>query len=69
VLRATEADDDVVVFAFVFQGGEPDDWELEPVLVEALGQDGAADALATFAGMLKGDQQSWAFTRVLLDDA
>jgi hypothetical protein len=67
VLRASEADDGVVVFAFVFEGGEPDDWELEPILVEALGQDGANDALATFAGMLKGGQQSWAFTEVPLD--
>jgi hypothetical protein len=69
VLRATEPDDDVVVFAFVFDGGQPEDWELEPLLVEALGQDGAADALATFAGMLKGEQQGWAFTQVRLDDA
>ena len=69
VLRATEPDDDVVVFAFLFEGGEPEDWELEPLLVEALGQDGAADALATFAGMLKGEQQGWAFTQVRLDDA
>jgi hypothetical protein len=67
VLRATEADNGVVVFAFVFQGGVPDDWELEPILVEALGQDGADDALAAFAGMLKGEQQSWAFTEVPLD--
>jgi hypothetical protein len=67
VLRASEADDDVVVFAFVFEGGQPDDWELEPILVEALGQDGANDALAAFAGMLKGEQRSWAFTEVPLD--
>ena len=69
VLRATETDDDVVVFAFVFEGGEPEDWELVPILVEALGQDGADDALGTFAGMLKGDQQNWAFTHVDLGDA
>jgi len=69
VLRATEADDGVVVFAFVFEGGQPEDWELEPILVEALGREGASDALATADGMLKSDQQGWAFTKVSLDDA
>ena len=69
VLRATEADDGVVVFAFIFEGGEPEDWELDPILEEHLGPDAAADALATFEGMLKGEQKGWAFTPVRLDDA
>ena len=69
VPRATEAEDGVVVFAFVCEGGRPEDWELDPILEEALGPDGAADALATFAGMLRGDQRAWAFTRVPLGDA
>ena len=68
VLRATEVDDGVVVFAFVCEGEDADHWDMEPMLVEALGQDGADHALARFAGMLKGgDQQGWTFTEVPFD--
>ena len=65
VLRADTAEDGVVVFAFVFQGS-PDDAELDPVLEEALGADGAERELAAFTSMLKGEQRAWAFTEVPL---
>ena len=68
-LRATEVEDGVVVFAFVCEGESRDDWALEPVLREALGEQGAADALATFAGFLKEEQRNWFFTPVTFEGA
>src|SRR3954471_17792547 len=68
VLRATEADDGPVVFAFVCEGGAPGDWLLNPVLEEALGQEGAKQALATFSGMLREHQRGWWFNPVNFDD-
>ena len=69
VLRATEADDGAVVFAFVCEGGTPDDWDLRPLLETALGTAGADRALEQFADMLRGDQEAWFFTPVALDRA
>jgi hypothetical protein len=69
VLRATEADDGAVVFAFVCEGGAPGDWLLNPVLEEALGQEGAKQALATFSGMLQENQRGWWFNPVNFDGA
>lgn len=69
VLRATEADDGAVVFAFVCEGGTPEDWELDPVLEEALGSEGAGKALATFTECLQEEQTGWSFTPVPLDGA
>ena len=42
VLRSTDAVDGVVNFVFLFQGGPLEDWDLEPMLEEALGVDGVA---------------------------
>ena len=67
VLRATEADDDVVVFAFVFDGGTPEDWDMRPYLEKALGPAEADRALERFEGMLRGEQRSWSFEPVGLD--
>ena len=68
VLRATEADDDAVIFAFVCEGGVPEDWDLLPVLEHALGRAAAELALERFGGMLRGgEQQSWFLEPVALD--
>ena len=40
VLRATEAEGGVITYAFLAEGGEPADWELEPLLERALGAEG-----------------------------
>ena len=61
VLRATEADDDAVVFAFVCEGGVPEDWDLRPYLEKAHGPEEADRALERFASMLRGGQQAWFF--------
>ena len=59
VLRSPVADDGVVPFVFLFTGDDPDDWELEPLLEQALGAEGAARALAAMGDMLTEDQSGW----------
>ncbi len=61
VLRATDDDDGTVVFAFVCEGGSPEDWDLRPYLEKALGATDADRALERFASMLRGGQQAWFF--------
>ena len=67
VLRAEEVDDGVVVFAFLIEGGTPEDWELEPVLEKALGPQGAEDTLREFSAMLRKEQYGWSFRHVDFD--
>ncbi len=69
VLRGTEAVDGVVVFAFLFDGGTDDDWDLRRLLEEALGPEGADRALADMQGMLTRDQYGWWLAPVPLDGA
>jgi hypothetical protein len=66
VLRATDAEDGVVVFTFIFDGGGPSEWELEPLLVRALGADGAQLAMAGLSAMMKGPQYGWILNPVHL---
>ncbi len=66
VLRAREADGDTVVYAFLFYGETEDDWELEPLLTDALGSEEAQRQLRVLESMYKGDQNSWAFDSVVL---
>jgi hypothetical protein len=67
VLRVTEAAEDTVVFAFVCEGGDPDDWDLRPYLEKALGSAEADRALERFDGMLQRGQQAWFFEPFGLD--
>jgi hypothetical protein len=66
VLRATEEDDDTVIFTFIFRGGDPSDWHLEPLLEQALGSDGAQRAMARLSGMMKREQYGWILAPVHL---
>ena len=67
VLRATEPDEGTVTFAFVCEGGAPDDWDLRPYLETALGAEEADRELGRFAGMLQGEQQTWFLDPVEFD--
>ena len=67
VLRAAGGDEGTVVFAFVCEGGAPDDWDLRPYLETALGREEATSELERFAGMLQGEQQSWLLAPVDFD--
>jgi len=69
VLRATEADDGTVVFAFVCEGGRPEDWDLRPYLEQALGASEADRALERFDSMLRGEQTAWFFEPFEPDEA
>jgi hypothetical protein len=40
-----------VIFTFIFRGGDPTDWHLEPLLDQALGSEGAQRAMASLSAM------------------
>ena len=67
VLRAAEAEEGVIPFAFLFDGGEPTDWELQPLLERAMGPEAAAEALSEMSRMLQKEQYGWPVTSVRLD--
>ena len=67
VLRTGDADEGTVTFAFVCEGGSPDDWDLRPYLETALGAEGADRELERFADMLQGGQQTWFLGTVEFD--
>jgi hypothetical protein len=64
VLRSAVQDDGVVPFVFLFAGGDPAEWDLQPLLEQAHGADGAARALAAMDEMLEGEQLGWPVTEV-----
>ena len=57
VLRSEPADG-AVPFIFLFSG-TPEESELQPLLEQALGRQGAEQALADMAAMLVQDQLAW----------
>lgn len=59
VLRAAQPETGVVVFAFLLRGGEERDWDLLPLLEEALGAEGGQRALQDMQGMMHGEQYGW----------
>jgi hypothetical protein len=67
VLRGTETEDGEVVFAFLFDGGTDDDWDLSSLLEKALGPEDSERALADMHQMLMQDQYGWWFAPVRLD--
>ena len=44
----------------------PSEWELEPLLVQALGADGAQRAMADLSAMMTGPQYGWILNPVHL---
>jgi hypothetical protein len=69
VLRATDTEDGVVVFAFLFDGGTDEDWDLRALLEKALGSADADRALAEVEPMLTREQYGWWFSPLRLDGA
>ena len=49
--------------------GTPEDWELDPVLEEVLGPEGAENALVTCTEFLQEEETGWSFTPAHLDGA
>jgi hypothetical protein len=66
VLRATEEEDGTVIFTFILRGGDASDWNLEPLLDQALGAEGAHRAMASMSGMMKHEQYGWIMAPVQL---
>ena len=64
VLRAAKEEDGQVIFTFLFYGGEPAEWQMEPILAQALGAEGAQRALENMLAMMKGLQYGWELTPV-----
>ena len=64
VLRATKEEDGQVIFAFFFYGGEAAEWQMEPILAQALGAEGARHALEDMLAMMKDLQYGWEVTPV-----
>jgi hypothetical protein len=64
VLRSRQEEDGVVVFAFLFEGDEDNDWALQPLLEEAYGADEARRSMDRLQAMLRGEQYGWPVERV-----
>jgi hypothetical protein len=55
-LRATDAREGVVYFAFILDGGEAEEWDIDVLLREALGDDAADRAAKLWDDMVTGEQ-------------
>ncbi len=66
VLRAAKEEDGQVNFTFLFYGGEAAEWQMEPILAQALGAGGARRALENMHAMMKSPQYGWELTPVNL---
>ena len=64
VLRAAKEEDGQVIFTFLFYGGEAAEWQMEPILAQALGAEGARRAMENMLAMMKGPQYGWELTPV-----
>lgn len=68
VLRAATEENGLVVFTFLFYGGQAAEWEMEPILASAVGAEDARRALEDMGKMMKGDQHGWELTPVHVQD-
>jgi hypothetical protein len=64
LMRTDEQRDGAVVFLFLFEGDDPDAWDMETVLQAKYGADRAHAEVEKFVGMIDGDQQVWRLTPV-----
>jgi hypothetical protein len=53
--RSDDADDRAVFF-FLFEGSDIEEWELKPILTDALGEEEAEEVLKQFTAMLLDEQ-------------
>lgn len=61
MLRATNDNEGVIYFAFLLDGGDSSEWEIDPILRQALGDDAAASNAAIWDEMVSGDQKGTTF--------
>src|SRR6476620_2185022 len=53
----SDDEDGRAVFFFLFEGDDMDDWELEPILKDALGEEESQEVLKQFTGCLLEEQK------------
>jgi hypothetical protein len=68
LLRAEGADDGATVFAFVFEGGDVDDYDLEPLFTAEYGEHEGRQRLQQWEDMFVREQFGWSFHEVSLHD-
>lgn len=60
-LRATEESDGLVYFAFLLEGGDIAEWDIGPLLQQALGDAAAEREAQAWDGMVRGAQVGGTF--------
>ncbi|MBA2531489.1 MAG: hypothetical protein H0V23_05195 [Nocardioidaceae bacterium] len=61
LLRSTESGDEVTMFAFLFEGGDLDDYDLKPLFAAEFGEDEGQNRLQPWIDMFTKDQEGWSF--------
>jgi hypothetical protein len=65
VLRATEERDGLVYFAFVLAGGDASEWQIDPLLRQAFGDEAAEREGEAWNRMVAGEQTGATFRPVV----
>lgn len=68
LLRADDQEDGATMFAFLFEGGDIDDFDLEPLFAAEYGEHQGAERLQEWQEMFARDQYGWTFREVSLRD-
>jgi hypothetical protein len=68
LLRADEQEDAATLFAFVFEGGDVDDYDLGPMFAAEYGEEEGRQRLQEWLDMFVRDQHGWTFHEVPLHD-
>ena len=66
LLRADGQTDGATLFAFIFEGGGIDDYDLKPLFVAEFGEQEGSQRLQEWQDMLAADQYGWTFHEVPL---
>lgn len=68
LLRADGQEDGATLFAFVFEGGDIDEYDLEPLFAAEYGEQEGRQRLQEWHDMFARDQYGWTFHDVSLRD-
>ncbi|MEO6512683.1 MAG: hypothetical protein ABIO16_16910, partial [Nocardioides sp.] len=68
LLRAEGQEDGATLFAFVFEGGDIDDYDLGPLFAAEYGEQEGLQRLQGWRDMFARDQYGWTFHDVSLRD-
>ena len=64
LLRADDEDDGATLFAFIFEGGDIVDFDLEPLFAAEYGEQDGRHRLQEWQDMFARDQHGWTFHEV-----